>query len=121
MKNNKFTYFLKFVLILLLFSLLISACGQTNDQMPEENSTNSIEQFSQDLPYTEVEFVLEIPSPTEYEIVFEVVDDITGIELNPTRYVMEKVDDNHFHLILPVQSPSIIKGSNRALWNNFTS
>lgn len=109
MKYNKFTYFLKFVLILLLFSLFISACGQTNDQMPEENSTNSIEQFSQDLPYTEVEFVLEIPSPTEYEIVFEVVDDITGIELNPTRYVMEKVDDNHFHLILPVQSPSIIK------------
>lgn len=109
MKSSNSSNFLKLVSILFLFSLFVSACGQTTTQTPDQNQIGGIEQFTQDLPYTEAEFILEIPSPTENEIVFEVVDDITGIELNPTRYVMDKLDDNHYHLILPVQSPSIIK------------
>ena len=109
MKKSKFTHFLKLLSLSFLFLLFLSACGQPNTQVQEEEPTGSIEQYTQELPYTEAEFILEIPSPTDYEIIFEVLDDITGIELNPTRYVMDKMDDNHYHLILPVQSPSIIK------------
>lgn len=100
--------FFKFFTLAVFFSLIITNCAQN----PEGLSVDAIEkadQYHQDLPYTEIKFILSIPKMVESEIIFELVDDITGIELNPTRYVMEKVDDNHYELILPVQVPSLLK------------
>jgi hypothetical protein len=109
MKFQKFDFLFKFISLVVIFGLLLTGCSN----LPEDASNNIIidktEQYQQELTFTEVEFILEIPKPIQNEIVFEQVDDITGIEINPTRYVMEKLDDNHYKLMLPVRVPSLIK------------
>ena len=109
MEKSNFKLFTKFFILAVSFSLFISSCSLIPAETPIENTNENIKQYRQELPYTEFEFKLSIPKPIQSEIVFEMVDDITGIELNPTRYVMEKIDDNHYQLILPVQIPSLIK------------
>jgi len=99
---------LKLLTLLIMVSIIFTSCSQL-EEIPIDANVNEIKQYIQDLPYTEVEFILEIPKPTQNEIIFELVDDITGIELNPTRYVMTKLDDNHYKLILPVKVPSLLK------------
>lgn len=109
MKTFKKKYFLKLFTLIILLSFLVYSCSQFTLDLPIEGIEEETEQYYQNLPYTEVEFDLVIPKAIQEEIVFEVVDDITGIELNPARYLMEKLDDNHYRIILPVQVPSIIK------------
>lgn len=107
--NNKRKSILKLISVIFVMSLFFSSCAIS----PTINESELVEpktmQFVQNLPYTEAKIVLEIPRASDNEIVIELVDDITGIELNPTRYVMNKVDNNFYDLILPVKVPSIIK------------
>ncbi len=109
MKIHKLDYFFKFISLAVIFGLLLTGCSILSEQPSNEIIINNNQQFQQELTYTEVEFILEIPKPIQNEIIFELVDDITGIEINPTRYVMEKLDDNHYKLILPVRVPSLVK------------
>lgn len=109
MEKHNFEYFLKFFTLAVILSFLLTSCSQFSQEIPFENINEKVDQYHQDLPYTEYKITLLVPKPIQNEIIFEMVDDITGIELNPTRYVMEKVDDNHYQLILPVQIPSLIK------------
>lgn len=109
MKNYENKFFLKIFILTVFFSLFISSCSQIPIELPSNDQKEKYNQYQQELPYTEVEFDLSIPKPINNEIIFELVDDITGIELNPTRYVMDKIDDNHYQLVLPVQVPSLIK------------
>ncbi len=109
---NKYTIkknFFKLFTLAVFLSTFISSCSQIPEDLPIDMVNEKIEQYQQDLPYTEFNFILSIPKPVQNEIIFEMVDDITGIELNPTRYVMNKMDENHYQLILPVQVPSLIK------------
>lgn len=109
MKHKRFTILL-ILSHLIVLSILISACNLFPGGM--ENNTSStiqVDQFTQDLPFANVEFVLNIPDAINDEVILELIDDITGIELNPTRYVMEKVNDRQYHLILPSTVPSVIK------------
>lgn len=109
MITPKYGILLKLILLVTLFSLIISGCSQQSPDLPIDIGLESFRQYQQDYSYAETEIILEITNPISNEIVLELVDDITGIELNPTRYVMDKVDDNHYRVILPVKVPSIIK------------
>lgn len=109
MKIQKLESLFKFINLAFIFGFLLTGCAFPSEERPIENITDNQDQFQQELTYAEVEFVLEIPKPVSNELIFELVDDITGIEINPTRYVMEKVDDNHYQLILPVRVPSLVK------------
>lgn len=100
---------LKLFSVILLISLFLSSCSNLEPQASIEQPETSIKQFQQNLPYTEVTFSLEVPKAIESEIILELIDDITGIELNPTRYVMTKLEDNLYELILPIKVPSQIK------------
>ena len=94
MKQPNKKSFLKIISLIILVCILVTSCSQL-EEIPIESKIVEIKQYQQNLPYTEVEFILVIPKPTLNEIVFELVDDITGVELNPTRYVMTKLDENH--------------------------
>jgi len=110
MENQKQRSLVKLIsLAVIMGTLLITGCSPSVSETPNKVIPEKINQYKQDLPFTEVEFILEITNPVTNELIFEMVDDITGIELNPTRYVMEKVDENHYKLILPVKVPSLIK------------
>lgn len=109
MTRNLKNPFLKLIAILFLMSLFLSSCSELNSEAITENPLSEPKQFLQNLPYTEIEIYLEVPKPTESEIIFELIDDITGIELNPTRYVMSKTDDQQYQLTLPIKVPSQIK------------
>lgn len=101
--------FIKLISTLLLMSLFLSSCTSYFPETPSESTSTEVNQFVQPLPYTEIEILLDIPNSTENEIIFELIDDITGIELNPTRYVMTKLDEKQYQLILPIKVPSQIK------------
>ncbi len=108
MKTNNFSI-LKLISLILLISLFLSSCSNLGTQPPIEQPETSIKQFHQNLPYTEVTISLEVPKAIDNEIIFELIDDITGIELNPTRYVMTKLEDNLYELVIPIKVPSQIK------------
>ncbi|HSM25628.1 MAG TPA: carboxypeptidase-like regulatory domain-containing protein [Anaerolineaceae bacterium] len=107
--NDKRISILKLISVTIVMSLFLSTCSSPPPFIENELTEAKTLQYIQNLPYTEAEIVLEIPGATDNEIVLELVDDITGIELNPTRYVMNKVDDNYYSLVLPVKVPSILK------------
>lgn len=109
MKILKLSYLFKIISLAVILGLILTGCSFPSEEATNQTITEKTEQYRQELTYTEVEFILEIPKPVQNEIIFELIDDITGIEINPTRYVMEKSDDNHYKLILPVRVPSIIK------------
>lgn len=109
MKKQKLESIFKFITIAVFLGLLLTGCSFTTEEVSNVIISETTEQYQQELTYTEVEFILEIPKPVQNEIIFEEVDDITGIEINPTRYVMEKLDDNHYKLVLPVRVPSLVK------------
>jgi hypothetical protein len=101
--------FLNLITSFLLISLFLSSCAPSFSETPVESNSIEIDQSIQQLQYTEIEILLEIPNSTDYEIIFELIDDITGIELNPTRYVMTKLDEKQYQLILPIKVPSQMK------------
>ena len=101
--------FIKLITSFLLMSLFLSSCTSYFPETPSESTSAEVNQFVQPLPYTEIEILLDIPNSTDNEIIFELIDDITGIELNPTRYVMTKLDEKQYQLILPIKVPSQIK------------
>ena len=101
--------FIKLITIFLLMSLFLSSCTSYFSETPAETISVEVNQFVQPLPYTEIEILLDIPNSTDNEIIFELIDDITGIELNPTRYVMTQLDEKQYQLILPIKVPSQIK------------
>lgn len=95
--------------LLISIFLLNSACFPVLEK-PETNiPPTETFQFQQDISYAETKFVLEVPDPIADEMVFELVDDVTGIELNPTRYVMEKIGDLTYSITIPLKIGSLAK------------
>lgn len=68
-------------------------------------------QFSQKFSYAETVFEATIPEPLgSYETLFlEIVDEITGIALNPTRFEMEEKDDYSFFIRIPLSIGSNVQ------------
>lgn len=66
---------------------------------------------TQALPQAEVTFEVEIPpqTPAGQIISIDILDEVTGLALNPLRYPMEKIDDHHFIAHVPVEVGSVIK------------
>ncbi len=108
MRNNNKGIVLISSLFISIF-LLNSACFPVLDKPVSTTSPTETFQFQQDISYAETKFVLEIPDSISDEMVFELVDDVTGIELNPTRYVMEKTDELTYSITIPLKIGSIAK------------
>jgi hypothetical protein len=96
-------------LYLIIITVLISGClpGTEAAEMDVE-----VEESSTPAPvYAEVSFAVNIPSntPASEGIFLEILDEITGLGLNPLRYQMEPSDLNHYTIRIPLVVGSVIK------------
>ncbi len=99
---NSFTFFIVIA--------SISGCSIINNVIePETPVIESKLPYQQNTSYAEVRFYLQIPESVNDEIVFEIVDDVTGIEFNPTRYSMEKIESKTYQITFPAKLGSVIK------------
>lgn len=97
-------------ILFIVFVLILSSCTLQNiANNSQADSTPEIQQYSEDISLAESRFFLEIPEPVTEDLVFEIIDDVTGIELNPTRYSLQKIDDTHYGVIIPLKIGSIVK------------
>ena len=67
--------------------------------------------YTQDIPASETVFELTLPEaiPEESAVYLEIVDEVTGILLNPSRYEMERKSDSEFFVRLPITNGSLVK------------
>jgi len=63
---------LKLLTLLIMVSIIFTSCSQL-EEIPIDANVNEIKQYIQDLPYTEVEFILEIPKPTQTLLVLNLI------------------------------------------------
>jgi len=63
------------------------------------------------LPETEIIFRVEIPenSPAGQPVYLSILDEVTGLALNPQTYLMEAEDERHYALSLPFAIGSLVK------------
>ncbi len=92
------------LLILLSFSVLVMSC----------NSANSLAVVVEDEPVlSEAEIIIQaqLPAPLDHEVTLgvEVLDEVTGLAFNPTRYQLEKIDDLNYFVRITAPIGSILK------------
>jgi hypothetical protein len=87
----------------LLLSIALSACTAKQAASPAMSSS--------DVPQAAVLFMVEIPSveSSPGSIMLNVLDEVTGLALNPTTFKMQKRDDTHFSVELPVNLGTVLK------------
>jgi len=95
--------------ILVIIFLFNSSCIPILTTPESNNSATPIVQYEQDLTYAETDFYLQVPEPITEDLVIELIDDVTGIELNPTRYAMQKTGDLSYMVSVPLKIGSVIK------------
>lgn len=95
----------------ILLSLFLSSCSidlaaPTETPIP----TGQVEQPTDQL-LAEVDFRVALPAkiPNKQKLSFEVLDEVTGLALNSSRYEMTRVDDLHYKIKLPFTPGSVIK------------
>jgi len=91
------------LIVTLIFGLILNACGLVNNQsgdLPEKQTARA-----------EVVFQVTIPPPLDEnpQYVVEIVDEVTGLPFNPTRYPLTAVDATHYFARVPFNLGSIIK------------
>ncbi len=94
------------ILILVILSFVLSACNSTAT-VPAPVTSNP----SQVEPLAEMTFEVTPPagSPASAKISLEVLDEITGLALNPARYPMTAIGAGRFSVKLAVVPGSLVK------------
>jgi hypothetical protein len=106
-------------IFIILSSLVLNACNlgaatptaapsQSPDLSPSPSPSPSI---STSLPQAVVTFEVVVPKLQDQEenISLEVLDEVTGLGLNPTSYQMQAKDSSHYSIQLPFLPGSVIK------------
>lgn len=96
--------FRKIIASLIILIYILPACNKIND-------SNSPALSSLDLPQAEVLFLVEVPSVVNSpgSVALNIVDEVTGLALNPNAFKMQKRDDTHFSLTLPINIGTVLK------------
>jgi hypothetical protein len=99
------------LLLIVLIAGLISSCipdlgsliGNTQEPVPTPTTVALP-------PQAEITFRVTIPvNSPDKKVYLDVLDEVTGLALNPFRMVMTKEDATHFSAIIPVNLGSVIK------------
>ncbi|HPH96772.1 MAG TPA: hypothetical protein PKW33_08740 [Anaerolineaceae bacterium] len=97
-----------FLDISLYLILLISFTGCS--LFPTANPNTLIASDVQTKWMAEVTFVAEIPAANRGNgIAVDILDEVTGLAINPTRYQMNAVDDTHYSVTIPILLGSSVK------------
>lgn len=106
--------FTSFLLLLLLF---LSSCQANNagSTDPENEPVAFTEGSSTAAPTAktkaEITFEVEIPESTQSEpiIYMDLLDEVTGLALNPLRFPLEKKDEHHYFITIPFSLGTVVK------------
>lgn len=100
------------VLVLVIFVFLASSCnypgfdssGQTTELAVEENTASKVEA-------AEVVFQVVVPpeTPSEDAVFLHVMDEVTGLNLNPITYQLTSVGTSLYEAHIPVPIGSVVK------------
>jgi len=84
----------------LIIPFLLTSCSNTISVLGTKGSKNAVE----------IEFNALLPAPLENQeaVYLEVLDEITGVNLNPKRFEMDKIDQNTCSLKMSFPSGSVI-------------
>jgi Glycoside Hydrolase Family 113/Carboxypeptidase regulatory-like domain len=103
------------ILVLALISfLLLNACTLSLINIPGITSTQIPTALPgptpTPMPSAAVTFNVTLPSPllTGETLYVSVVDEVTGLGLNPTNYAMQGMDDTHYTLTIPFAVGSVV-------------
>lgn len=105
-EKNHHRTILSITSLLLIFSL-ISACISQLQLSPEPTATP----INQTIFQAEVVFNVTIPAntPPGQFVNLDILDEVTGLGLNPLRYSMKPDDPTHYSIHLPVVIGSVLK------------
>lgn len=105
MKNTKFTMYFKFLILLMILSLIGNACTS--------GKAVTLANGSSDTPLAEAEVVFQAKLPSAFSndesLALEVLDEVTGLALNPTRYSMSMIDGFSYFVRLNLPIGAVIK------------
>jgi len=99
MKNKKFI-----LLTIFIFTIILSALTGCSSFSRKKETTQKLSSSE-----TVFETILPEPIADSDEVFLEMVDDVTGIGLNPKRIPMQKKDDRSVFARIPLNNGSIIK------------
>ncbi|MFH2039450.1 MAG: carboxypeptidase regulatory-like domain-containing protein [Chloroflexota bacterium] len=112
MKCNKHTV-ITIAFIFLLLTALLYGCqfNVTGDGTPSSSASYPIPPTPPPQPMAEIFFAATIPTPllADETLVLSIVDEVTGLALNPTNYVMQSGDSLHYYVAIPLVVNSVVK------------
>lgn len=99
----RYTRLFSMLLAFIIISGQISACALLNPTPTTNNQSN--------YPKAEVVFQVSLPDPLpgDSKMILEVLDDVTGLYFNSSRFEMAKKDDLNFFIRLPLAISSEVK------------
>ena len=104
-------------ILCIILSLVLSACsglpflGATPTTAPSPVQNSTPEAISTPVPQAEVSFIAQIPdgTPVKADVNINLLDEVTGLSFNASRYSMKLTDNRHYEVKLPVPVGSVIK------------
>jgi hypothetical protein len=98
---HSFRKIITVTLTLILVNSIISGCSGL---FPTPTEANSFSETVENYPKAEVVFQTRIPTPLVdgEKLVLEILDDVTGVYLNPSHYEMAKQNDQDYFVRLPL-------------------
>ncbi|MEW6717530.1 MAG: hypothetical protein AB1345_08510 [Chloroflexota bacterium] len=110
---------LRLLLIIITLPALISvSCTLSFLELPTSipglsvpTATQPLPPTATPLPHAEITFQVEIPedTPAGYAITLDVLDEVTGLAINPTRFSMEAIDPRHYAIVIPFPVNGVVK------------
>jgi hypothetical protein len=96
---------------LLVILLLITGCSPDLNLQPSPTSADITPTSPQSISEAVVTFNLQIPDTdqTGVPIFIDILDEVTGLALNPARYQMDSIDTNHYTISLPIRVNELLK------------
>lgn len=92
-------------------SFSIMGCIPEIGKIINDSSNTPMVTQASPLQFAEVIFTVEVPqqTPTGQKIYLDILDDVTGLGLNPLRYTLGAIDQNHYAVHIPIPLGSIVK------------
>lgn len=110
MPGSRFKPAIRISLLSLAIYFALTACIPGLESYLPDLSNNSAFQPSPSPAQAEVDFRVQVPPGTVSSAVFmDIVDEVTGLALNPMRFKLDPIDPTHYAIQIPINTGSVIK------------